>query len=382
MAERSTRREYLCASTATGLVAITGGSSIGSDDIEADESDDFEPIDVRGAVYLPTRAFNWYQMWRWYDPDVVERDLEYASRVNLNALRVGLSYEFWRENPGAVREAHDHFLETARRNGIRVVMALFESVGIEPNRENLTDADPVTGTPVQSPSRELLLDRSRWDEARQFVEWFTDVYGDDDRVLAVEVMNEPGWLSHKKEFARSMFSTMGDRRGSVPLTVGSTSLANNSEFVDWGSDVLQFHYNFASNRGDFRDVLDDGRALSEDLDCPVWLTEWQRFRSGEGFESEVVGDEWQPNYSSLAPLVRNAGVGNFFWSLMVQPAYVRFQRDQGVLNGLFHEDGTVWSLDDARAIKAMSGDDEFEGEERREWPEWAASVEENAFGDS
>ena len=40
-------------------------------------------------------------------------------------------------------------------------------------------------------------------------------------------------------------------------------------------------------------------------------------------------------------------------------------RATGVVNGLFHEDGTVWSLNDVRAIKAMSGYSPFTGQEHQ-----------------
>ena len=43
-------------------------------------------------------------------------------------------------------------------------------------------------------------------------------------------------------------------------------------------------------------------------------------------------------------------MGNFFWSLMVKPAYLKGQRLKGTVNGLFWPDGSVLSLRDARAI--------------------------------
>ena len=43
-------------------------------------------------------------------------------------------------------------------------------------------------------------------------------------------------------------------------------------------------------------------------------------------------------------------MGSFFWSLMVKPAYLTAQRPNGTFNGLFHEDGSVYSLEDYQAI--------------------------------
>ena len=50
------------------------------------------------------------------------------------------------------------------------------------------------------------------------------------------------------------------------------------------------------------------------------------------------------------------------------------QRKRGILNGVFHEDGAVWSKEDASALKAMSGNSTFHGKERKEWPDWAKEV--------
>jgi hypothetical protein len=43
-------------------------------------------------------------------------------------------------------------------------------------------------------------------------------------------------------------------------------------------------------------------------------------------------------------------MGSFFWSLMVKRAYLKGQRANGTVNGLFWPDGAVASLKDAQAI--------------------------------
>ena len=339
-----------------------------------------DPLDVRGALYVPSRAWNTYQMWHEYDETVIERDLGYAEQVNINALRTWVSYEQWLEDSEKLENHLDHFLGAAEDRGIQVLLGLFESVGKEPTEKNLHNHDPLTAPPVQSPSSEVIQNRGEWDEPKRFVRWFMDRYGDDDRLLAIEAMNEPGWLPTMKRFAKGMFGEMAENRGSAPLTVGSTSLANNAEYVDWGADVLQMHYNFPNDRRVYHELLPDAKQLSKDLDKQVLLSEWQRVADfGWGGASTV--DQWQPDYASLAPVIHQHGVGSFFWSLMVKPAYVRYMRKRGIINGLFHEDGAVWNLEDARAIKAMSGESaKVDAEQRRQWPEWAMKVKRHAFG--
>ncbi|MDS0300054.1 glycoside hydrolase [Halogeometricum sp. S1BR25-6] len=363
----------------TGGAAPPPNGSDASDCEDDAPTESAEPIDVRGAMYLPARALTFYQMWAGYDEAVVERDLGYAASVNLNAVRTWTSYEFWKRNPKAHERRIDHFLRAASERGISVLFSLFEGNGVWPTDENLTNDNPFTGVGVRSPGNALLADRSRWSEAERFVEWFARRYGDDDRLLALEVMNEPHWDARAKPFARSMFEALARNRGSVPLTVGSTSMVNNATYLDWGVDALQFHYNFPRSEERYRRFLDRMRVLADEFDGPTWLSEWQRVRSPPFGPCPPRDDHTYPNYASLAPAIHDSGFGNFFWSLMVKPAYLPPMRGNGVLNGLFHEDGAVWSLEDARAIKAMSGDPSVDGlEERPEWPEWAAGVKEFA----
>jgi hypothetical protein len=398
MDERYTRRRFLVSGATAGFVGFAGCNAIGdgrgtgrTDSTSRGESEsggggpsteraaavdqsDLDPLDVRGAIYIPARAFNFYQQWADYDRTVIERDLGYATEVNLNAIRTWASYEFWEEDPQAHLEALEHFLSTADEKGQQVVLGLFDFAGKEPTEKRLHDTNPRTATGVRSPSSEIMKSEARWDEPREYVRWFMDQFRDDDRLLAIEVMNEPGWRSYVTKFAKGMFRTMRDVRGDVPLTVGSTSMANNVTYDDWGVDTFQFHYNFAESPAVYEDMLRSNEVIADDFDAPVWLSEWQRVREATGFASEPPEHQKASNYSSLAPLIHEAGFGNFFWSLMVQPAFVPAQRNHGVLNGLFHEDGAVWSLDDARSIKAMSGDASFDGEERQQWPEWASEV--------
>jgi hypothetical protein len=332
-------------------------------------------VDIRGAIYIPTRAFNRFQMWREYDPEVIERDLGYAAELNLNAIRTWLSYEFWLEDSAAHEERLEHFLETADSYGIGVLLGLFDSIGEEPTFENLHGSDLFTAVQTFSPSTRTMLDEQLWDTPREFIRWFMRRYRSDDRLLAIELSNEPGWKRSSRKFVKAMAKVLTLYRGSRPLTMGSTSLSNNTKYLDWGLDILQFHYNFVQTPALFRRVLEQAALTKARQGKRVWLSEWQRVRPGEGFFADVTGDARYPDYSSLAPLIHEANIGNFFWSLMLRPASELHFRKQGVVNGLFHEDGAVWSLDDARSLKAMSGNPDYEGTERKKYPDWMTEME-------
>ncbi len=385
------RRRFLGVSATTCVTGSTAsvarhtpddeGSKQASPQLQSDGSNlrsqvsNTAPVDVRGAIYVPTRAFNRYQMWREYDPEVIERDLGYAARLNLNSIRTWLSYEYWFEDRDAHGEKLKHFLQTAETHGIRVLLGLFDSIGEEPTLDNLVGSDLHSGVQTFSPSTRTMRNPDLWDNPRDFIQWFMTRYSDDNRLLAIELSNEPGWRPERRRFVKAMSELLTHYRGSIPLTIGSTSLANTTDYLEWGMDILQFHYNFAQSPSDFRRTLRQAKFIQTKSGTPVWLSEWQRIRSGDSFFTDLNGEARFPNYSSLAPLIHATNIGNFFWSLMVRPASELHFRQQGMVNGLFHEDGAVWSLNDARAITAMSGNSSFEGTERREYPNWMTGLQ-------
>ncbi|MFB6131172.1 MAG: cellulase family glycosylhydrolase [Salinigranum sp.] len=339
--------------------------------------------DVHGAVYVPARAYNAYQIWADYDPGTAERDLGYASALHLNAVRTFLSFEHWRERPDAHAEAVSHFLGVASDAGLGVVPVLFESAGADPTSSTLADRDPATAAAVRSPAGDVIRTRQRWSGGgggggilgsvrqaaglgsdrgpREYLEWFVDRFGDDDRVLALEVMNEPGGWEARERFAGAMLRAAREAGATVPLTMGCKSVENNRLFDDVGLDVFQFHHNLPSTADGARAKFAAVAEAADEAGVPVWLTEWQR-------TTEQSPDVLLPHYASLAAAVRESDLdGDFFWSLMLKPAYLPTQRERGRMNGVFHEDGAVFSLDDARAVAA---DSSLDLPERRRAPAW------------
>ncbi|WP_224268808.1 glycoside hydrolase [Haloprofundus salinisoli] len=365
---------------------------------------DRELSDVRGAVYVPARAFNAYQFWEEYDPDETERDFRLAKRLNRDVLRLFLSYEYWFDAPQSMERNVDNLVSTAEEEGLRVLPILFESAGEEPTRERCRDRDPHTACAVRSPSHDVINDENRWSgrnggggdggifsEAKQalglgrdtahtedgrdaddrfgrqpggpreYVEWFVDRYGDDDALLALEIMNEPGDWDQRLKFARRMLRVADDHRNDLPLTMGCKGLRYNALYDDPELDVFQFHLNLPPTARKMEERMRKAREFADGHGKPVWLTEWQRTR-------EEPPNKFLPHYASLAETIREGPVdGDFFWSLMLKPAYLPDQREKGRINGVFHRDGSVYSATDARAL---AGDDSRDFEERRQQPSW------------
>lgn len=331
--------------------------------------------DIRGAMYFPARAYNAYQTWNEYDHEIAVRDMGYAQRLNLNAVRFFLSYEYWLKEPEEQGTRFDDFLDVCQSKGIKALPAFFEGCGVEPSEEMFYSKDCFTAFAIFSPGTVVVNDQSAWKKTAEFVTWFMEQFGSDDRLVAIEVMNEPKFNVPELKFARAMLKVADALRGTIPLSIGSlgSTVLHNAFFMDVGLDVLQCHLNFPRSAEQFETLLKDMQQAQQVFEKPIWITEWQRIRPiGNGWENNQFGpDEWQPALATLAPLIHQYNPGNFFWSLMLKPAYLPPQRAKGTLNGIFHEDGAVWSLEDARAI---ANDAAFQAEERRQWPEWAKEI--------
>lgn len=323
--------------------------------------------EVRGAVYFPSYAWNSYQTWSRYEPAIVSHEVRYAARLNLNSLRVYLSYEFWRENGPALLERVDRFLEVCANHGVRPLLSLFEGTpDFRPTEENLTDTDPATAKGTHSPAAELTNpDESgdpTWYGARSPMHYagvIAETVGEDPRLLAIELANEPyGGGDMSAPFLRDVHERVRDRAPNATVTLGSADLPR-GQFggITSDLDVHQFHENVPT-REELEDSLDRARTRHERTGKPIWLTEWQRL-DGE--------HPMRPDPASMAPIVTAALAegriqGHYLWGLMLKPAYLLGSRRQGRINGLFHRDGAVFQKAAADAIAGFdTGVSEYQG---------------------
>jgi len=324
---------------------------------------------VRGAVYFPSRAYNAWQTWNELDPQEIDRDFGYAEDAGINALRMFLSFEFYQEAPELFFERFETVVALSARHGIRIMPVLFEDCGTDNTEEARRSKDPRTAVCVCSPCRAIQQDPARFAETHRFVDDFMRRYASDARLLAIECMNEPHRESGNLAFARHIVALARSYNGTLPLTIGCITLLHCLYFGDM-LDIYQHHDNFPRSAGDLGRMLAEMKSLEALTKKPCWLTEWQRVREkGPGWDTDTIPEEYKaPALATLAPTVYGAKVGSFFWSLMVKPAYLMAQRPNGTFNGLFHEDGSVYSLADYQAI---AGQDKVRPE-KAELPDWYA----------
>ena len=148
-----------------------------------------------GCNYTPAYAQNQIAFWaaETWDPDAIDAELSAAADIGMNALRVYLHDEAWRADPDGFLARVDAFLGIAAKHGHAVLLVLFDDCWHEPVPG--PQAPPLPGAHnsrwARSPGRARLLDRASWDELAAYVRALADRFGDDARVLAWDVYNEP-----------------------------------------------------------------------------------------------------------------------------------------------------------------------------------------------
>jgi hypothetical protein len=329
---------------------------------------------VWGANYVPARRMTTYQVWWRFDPDQIDREMGYAERIHLNALRMWLSYEYWQENPKGIEADFDKLLQIADKHKIKILISLFSCCGrVNPTMDRLRDESPVTGVETVSPGFPVTDDRERWQETYGYLDWFIGRYKNDSRLLAIEVINEPV-DENSNAFALVILKRAAMMRGTVPLTIGYSEFPTPNAILNGDLDIVQTHPNFVADEAEAEGVCRQIQQQMGQYQKPMWVTEWQRIRHsrlGWGYQLPVR-KERLPCHAPYCEIFKKNNIQGFFWSLMFRPSFLRVHDRLRWFNGIFHEDGSVWSLEDARAI---ANDPNLQITEKRELPEWAKDVD-------
>jgi hypothetical protein len=324
---------------------------------------------LRGAVYLPAKAYNAPQMWAEYSSEITRRDLGYAKQINVNALRVWVSYDLWLKSPAEFKTKLDDFLSIADSYGILVMPSLFDNCGVE-DEDIKWSKDITVAMCSRVPPASVFEDESKWGKPREYIKWFMENYRNDNRILSIEVYNEPRAKSTMR-LAENLFALANSMKGTTPLSIGTNNLEEVEHFIKLGcTDMVHVHCNFPKDEKEIVDKIEDALAMAKKYNIKhVCLGEWQRIRpAGSGWGNDPIPmDERYTDLSSLAPVVQRYEMSTFFWCLMVKPAYLTPQRVKGTINGLFFEDGSVYSLEDARNI---AGDPNLDLKETKAFPAW------------
>lgn len=357
----ATRSDFVSFKSADGtyIAAVDGKVSLMSADTSplsatfkktGDQTNVIE--NLRGAVYYPSYALNAPQFWKWYDHQLIDMEMGYAEKLGINAFRIWVSYEYWLEEPDHFEAGFKDFLELADAHGIKIMVSLFEGCGDSYDYNSVHTWSRVytgdsCGWAITSPTAAVYNNQSRWEEPKEFVTWFMGLFGNDERLMSIELYNEP-WGTNRAALAKYLCEYAVSIQGSVPLIAGTApaDAFNIKDTIRLGMDQLQYHDNFPGSTAGFKSNAQGKIDQARIANLPVYCTEVQWVGGPSGIN--------YPVYSNLAPtcneLMETGKWAPFYWTLMVHPCYLNSYRNNfKMYNGLVNENGTVNSLSNAMA---------------------------------
>ena len=147
-----------------------------------------------GCNFTPSTAGNQLEVFQdeTYDPETIDRELGWAADLGMNSIRL-FTHHLLHELP-YFHDRLDEILGIASSHGIGAVLVPFD--GCWRNTAKLgPQGDPVPGLHnsmwLQSPGKEILSDPRRWHELRPYLDALLERFGDDTRVQAWDLYNEP-----------------------------------------------------------------------------------------------------------------------------------------------------------------------------------------------
>lgn len=327
-----------------------------------------------GANYIPATAVNELEMWQaqTFDPAIIDRELGWAQAIGMNTARVFLHNLLWESDAPAFTQRIDTFLTIAARHRIKPILVLFDSVW-DPNPQLGPQSPPVPGVHnsrwVQAPGYARLADPERYALLQAYVTGVVRAFGEDQRVLAWDLWNEPDGSGNdtadaqqpnKAQFVTRLlpevFRWARAQHPSQPLTSGLWRAER-----DWSkpaqldgvetvqlqqSDVLSFHnYEWPENfAAKIRQLSSYGR--------PILCTEYMARSVGSTFDGAL-------------PLGKRHNVAMINWGLVDGKTQTRlpwdsWQRPYTTTPPAvwFHEvlraDGSAYRQREVQLIKALS----------------------------
>jgi hypothetical protein len=328
-----------------------------------------------GCDFLPSTAINQLEMWQpgTFDPVTIDRELGWAQSIGFNTVRVFLHDLAWQDDRGSFYKNLDKFLDIAKSHQIRPMLVFFDGVW-DPDPQSGPQHRPRTGVHnsgwVQSPGRVVLADNARQDALKPYVTDVLTRYGNDKRVLAWDLFNEPDngngnsygplELKNKDEVAarlvRLSFQWARAVGPSQPLTVGLWGHAPHWDAPETLnqvhraavelSDVISFHdYGKPdSMTGRIKQLRKYGR--------PLVCTEFMARGNGSTFEA-------------ILPILKKEKVAAYCWGLVDGKSQTKYPWNTWQMPNLgepepwhhdiFHTDGKPYRESEVKLIRGLTG---------------------------
>jgi len=341
--------------TLVALLLITHGSSIA----QAAESASMQPWPTDkawtwygqhpwlvGCNFVPSTAVNDIEMWQKesFDPVTIDRELGWAQALGFNTVRIFLNEVVWEADPEGLKARLGQFLGLADKHHIITLVILFDDC-FGPNPQVGKQPDPVprlhNSRWVQSPGAARRDDRAAWPKLEKYVKDIVGSFGNDQRVLAWEVYNEP---TQSLPLVEAAFQWAREAKPSQPITATVFGTPAMEERIKELSDVISFH--------NYRPLseLKDKVSILLPTHRPLLCTEWMSRGLGSLLEINL-------------PYFKAQNIACWSWGLVVGRTQTNFPWGKPIaesephpwFHDLLHRDGTPYSEREVAAIRNATG---------------------------
>jgi hypothetical protein len=308
-----------------------------------------------GCNFIPSTAINQLEMWQadTFDPATIDRELGFARSAGMNTVRVFLHNIPWEQDAAGFTKRIGDYLAIADRHHIKTMFVLFDSCWNDNPKPGPQPA-PKPGVHnsgwMRAPGTTRLFDSRTWSGLEAYTKGILAAFGQDPRVLAWDLFNEPsnsGYMDAVVPFLRSVFAWAREANPSQPLTSGlwNDHPMSNDVMLE-NSDVVTFH--------DY-DPPDKLEAHIERLAArgrPLICTEYMARTRNSLFETSL-------------PVFKRHRVGAINWGLVKGKTNTIFawnapmpDRDEPPVwfHDIFRPDGTPFRPAEVEFIRAITKD--------------------------
>ena len=267
-----------------------------------------------GSNFNPSTSINQLEFWQedTYDPETIERELEWSAELGMNTHRVYLHNLLWDQDSLGFMKRIENYLEISETKGIKTLFVLLDDCWHPaPKLGKQPEPMPFVHNSwwVQAPGSAILGDSSRHHEVKNYIKGVISHFAEDERVIGWDIYNEPGNVAPTQkghnEFAikgdkdiytlsliRKAFKWAREAKPSQPLTssIWKTwekdedwskldNLSDLSRFIVSNSDIISFH-----TYGDIKEMKLRVDQL-EIYNRPIMCTEYLARGQGSTFQA-------------------------------------------------------------------------------------------------
>lgn len=310
---------------------------------------------LNGADFLPSTAINQLEMWQedTWDPETIERELGYASKIGMNIMRVYLHSLAYKADPEGFKKRMDEYLKISDGLGIKTMFVIFDDVwNDQPKIGKQPEPKPGTHNSgwVQDPGYPMSKDEKNFPELEKYVTDIMTTFKDDDRVIFWDVYNEPGNFNKGNEslpLLKAVFKWARAVDPSQPISAGiwSWPLTDLGAVQALNSDIITYHHYGPPE--DHRKIIQLLKTHGRPMICTEYMARTRNSR-----------------FSNIMPVLKEENVGAINWGLVNGKSNTIYQWDTPIDSGeepdewfhdIFRKDGTPYRQDEVDMIMKLNG---------------------------